>query len=301
MQSRLRTHDIAIPLPRTNIELREIITDLAQRLGKPIVFLLDEVDNLLKADQRDYEEGLFKTFHTLSSQHVCQWIFTGERHLRMSMQNADSRLFNFTHSHRIKLLNREDVNKLIQEPLNDLDLRVGPEVLNLIHDFSVGHPWIVQRICTAVIDVLNNAVDDQQRPRFRGSKIVEYEMAVLALKDVEVRKEIVKTFQGQASHLAYILTYLWPEDVASMTIHDMTTELTRRNVLGTIADMGTLEAAIEDLKVYHFLREIDDMQYAIIPTTVPKLMGSAANRELRIRYHIEQMSQMSRSLNGNGK
>lgn len=261
-------------------DLTRLVDQLSQRVQRPLVFLLDEVDYLLENDQIEHREQLFRTFRSLSNENNCQFVFTGERHLQSSLINPKSCLYNFPHRHRLERLLWRDVQQLILEPLHDLDL--WPEnLVEEIYALSVGHPWVVQRICNEIIKLLNKHMP--------GSKFIDPRLVEVAVKQEEVRTQIITTFQGNISPLAHLITYVWPADRTEWTFEQISSSLTRMSVLGNLATERHLTAAIEELKLYHFLEDEGKRRYRLIPERFPALVDDAGDRDMKIRGYIDEM------------
>jgi hypothetical protein len=261
-------------------DLTRLVDQLSQRVRRPLVFLLDEVDYLLENDQTEHREQLFRTFRSLSNENNCQFVFTGERHLQSSLIDPKSCLYNFPHRHRLERLLWRDVQQLILEPLHDLDL--WPEnLVEEIYALSVGHPWVVQRICNEIIKLLNKHMP--------GSKFIDPRLVEGAVKQEEVRTQIITTFQGNISPLAHLITYIWPTDRHEWTFEQISTLLSRMSVLGKLTTERDLTAAIEELKLYHFLEDEGRRRYKLIPERFPGLVDDAGDRDMKIRGYIEDM------------
>ena len=116
--------------------------------NKGIVFLFDEVDDILNYD---YENNriLFKLFRSLSQSSQCRFIFCGERELFARQKDPVSPFFNFCHGIFLRYLDRSVVTQIIVEPLRDLGLltKIDDELCKRIFYVSSGHPNIVQYLC----------------------------------------------------------------------------------------------------------------------------------------------------------
>jgi len=126
----------------------------------PLVFLFDEVDRLIPADQA---EGwpLFGELRALAESGHCQFVFAGERTLREAIKKGTSPLFNFANTMSLGRLDSPAVEELVTRPMGQLGIRLTEQasIVQRIWDFTSGHPNVVQRLCHQLIVRLNERQD----------------------------------------------------------------------------------------------------------------------------------------------
>jgi hypothetical protein len=195
----------------------DVVRDLKTRHpDKQLVFLFDEVDRLLLTDQeQEHSELLFRTFRSLSNEGACQFIFSGERWLARAMGDSFSALFNFTLPVPLMLLEKSVVARLVAEPFEMMNiwLEDSPALINRIYEVSAGHPNIVQTICQEMVI----AIDGD-----RGNVgLLNVKHMRGALSNHKLQEEIINTFWGQMSHLARVITLVWPDDQRQLTLEQL--------------------------------------------------------------------------------
>jgi hypothetical protein len=251
--------------------------------AKTPVFLLDEVDRLLKTDQGgDYDEPLFRTFRSISNEKRAQFVFSGEKLLLGSLNNARSVLFNFPQKVRLSPLDREVVRRLISEPFEMLNIWLEDmeALIQQVYEISAGHPNIVQTICHALVDV----VDKDKGSSLLTLKHLNYVLALHA-----VQTDIVDTIWGQMDPLAKLTTLLWPDDTRRLSLENLI-QLLQRVGVKDLDSQEVKEKIIPDLILYNFIQQ-EGQYYTLIPTRFPKLLAEMTNKGLEVKsilHHREQ-------------
>ena len=78
------------------LTFRKFATKLKGQASKhEVIFLLDEVDELLAFDARSQHGRLFKTFRAVSHEGICRLLFSGSRTFYRHLHNPQSPFFNF--------------------------------------------------------------------------------------------------------------------------------------------------------------------------------------------------------------
>lgn len=261
-------------------EVVELINQ--QHPGRTPVFLLDEVDRLLKTDQGvGHDEPLFRTFRTLSNQKRSQFVFSGERLLLRSVNNPHSVLFNFPKTVRLELLHSEVVGRLVREPFEMLNiwLEQPKEIVHHIYEVSAGHPNVVQTICHELVRLID---------RDKQSYLLRSEHLGKALDNHDVQTDIAETMWGQVGSLAKLMTLLWPENVRSMTLEEMM-RLIKQAGLPNILVADVQEQVIPDLKLYNFIRQVKN-EYWLIPVYFPTILDEMTDKKIEIHAIVEKMA-----------
>ncbi len=185
--------------------LRRIVVRLRGRqgeLGHTLVFLLDEVDHLLRYD---LQQGtlLFRVFRSLSQEGLCRFVFCGERTLDAALRDPNSPLFNFCSTLRLGYLQQRDAERIVQEPMHEMGITfeapelVPPEIVAL----SGCHPNIVQAICQLLIERINQ----RQERVIRASDLVQVR------DSTEFRDLFFEVSWGNATTLERLITVLMAE------------------------------------------------------------------------------------------
>ena len=127
---------------------------MAKRFGGPLVLLLDEFDNLLRAEISG--AGLLDQLRAASNEGHCRFIFAGFRELLNETSRQDSPFFNFTKSLRLKVFSREDAAAMIIGPLENLRIRLDDreELVKRIYELTSGQPNLIQFYCSYLVEKL---------------------------------------------------------------------------------------------------------------------------------------------------
>jgi photosystem II stability/assembly factor-like uncharacterized protein len=182
--------------------LRRIVVRLRGRQGDPsqtLVFLLDEVDHLLRYD---LQQGtlLFRVFRSLSQEGLCRFVFCGERTLDTALRDPSSPLFNFCSTLRLGYLQERDAERIVQEPMQEMGITFeAPELIpQEIVALSGCHPNIVQAICQYLIERINQ----RQERVIRASDLAQVR------NSTEFRDLFFEVSWGNATTLERLITVL---------------------------------------------------------------------------------------------
>jgi hypothetical protein len=148
--------------PLTSAEplaFRELAKTLKGQVSpRQVVFLLDEVDELLSFDARfKYAGQLFKTFRAMSHEEVCRFVFTGSRILYGHLHNPQSPFFNFCEDVNLGPLEKKSVAEIVRKPMHQLGIDLPEEnmLINRIGDLTACHPALVQWLCDNLIKMIS--------------------------------------------------------------------------------------------------------------------------------------------------
>ncbi len=125
---------------------------------KPLVLLLDEVEELIRGDA-SANWPLFKRIRSLVNGKQLQVIICGSTNLRLALQDSRSPLYNLTKNVLpIGRLEYPAVKELITRPMRQLQIDLTREktVVDLIWRHTGGHPCVVQRLCVRLIEKTNS-------------------------------------------------------------------------------------------------------------------------------------------------
>jgi len=134
---------------------RGLVTNLKrQSPGRQVVFVLDEMDELLAFDARSKPPGqLFKTFRALSHEGLCHFVFSGSRTLYRHLHNPQSPFFNFCEDVALKPLEERSIAEIVSKPMHQLGIELPEEeaLIDRIIDLSSSHPNIAQWLCDRLL------------------------------------------------------------------------------------------------------------------------------------------------------
>jgi hypothetical protein len=116
-----------------------------------LIFLLDEIDNLVIMQRGDWE--LFRMLRASSNKGACQYIMAGFREAMREQYMLDSPFYNFAQEIRISEFSRQQARELISVPMENLRVRIRneEEVVNRIYNETAGHPNLIQYYCMILL------------------------------------------------------------------------------------------------------------------------------------------------------
>jgi len=152
------------------LSFRKLATALKEEASpRQVVFLLDEVDELLAFDAQFKPSGqLFKTFRALSHEGICRFVFSGSRTLYRHLHNPQSPFFNFCEDITLRPLEEKSVAEIVSKPMHQLGIELPEEeaLIDRIIDLTSCHPNLVQWLCDKLmktISVRRITLDDLER------------------------------------------------------------------------------------------------------------------------------------------
>jgi hypothetical protein len=249
----------------------QVVDRLRGANGEPPIFLLDEVDELLRFDAEHHQQ-LFIQFRALSMDGRARFIMTGERSVQKHLRDADSPLFNFFGVKlKLSFLDWSSVNKLILEPLNDLQIELSdPMICSRVFDATSGHPYLVQRLCQGIVQAISR----------RQVRIVDLEHVETALNDPAYQDDYFETVWGQAPALARVITMLIGSD--GVTMKEIQQMLSHYNLTPTLREIN---AALEVLDLYSVL-ERKSGRYHFVATALPEMRLRAYGDDLNTNIEL---------------
>lgn len=130
---------------------------MSKLLKAKIVFLLDEIDNLVIMQRGDWE--LFRMLRASSNKGACQYIIAGFREAMREQYLLDSPFYNFAQEIRLNEFSRQQARELIVTPMENLRVRIRQEdeVVDRIYEETAGHPNLIQYYCLILLRKLDEA------------------------------------------------------------------------------------------------------------------------------------------------
>jgi len=126
----------------------------AESAPKQLVFLLDEIDDLLASDvQPENRLQLFKCFRSLSHEGICRFVFSGGRTLYQHLHNPQSPFFNFCKELVLGPLAEKSVAEIVSKPMHQLGIELPDEemLIERLIDLTSCHPNLVQWLCDKLV------------------------------------------------------------------------------------------------------------------------------------------------------
>ena len=138
---------------------------MSKQLKSKIIFLLDEVDNLVIMQRGDWE--LFRMLRASSNKGACQYIIAGFREAMREQYMLDSPFYNFTQEIRLSEFTRQQARQLIVTPMENLRVRFRneEEVIGRIYEETAGHPNLIQYYCLILLRHLDQTGGREISPK----------------------------------------------------------------------------------------------------------------------------------------
>jgi len=124
---------------------------MSKQFKSKIVFLLDEIDNLVIMQRGDWD--LLAMLRSSSNKGACQYIIAGFREAMREQYLLDSPFYNFAQELRLSEFTRQQAKELIVTPMQNLRVRFQheDEVVNRIYEETAGHPNLIQYYCMILL------------------------------------------------------------------------------------------------------------------------------------------------------
>jgi hypothetical protein len=236
---------------------------------RPLTFLLDEIDHLIHFD-RQQNWALLNVLRASSNKGFCRYILTGYREAIEESLNDRSPLFNFVTRLPLGNLSREETQRLVTVPMENLGVsfeRRG-ELIGQIFQQTAGHPNFVQFYCYTLIQLM-----DRENRRW----IAPNDLAAVH-GDQEFERYVFRTFTANTTDLEKAVVYgIVQEHDDQFTLREVDVALKKRKVFVTA---GELEEACDNLRTACVL----DKQGQTYTFAIPIL-----TRLLRDHYDVEHL------------
>ncbi len=148
--------------------MRSVIRLLRHQTTRTPLFILDEIDALIKFDcNKDYR--LLKTFRSLFNEGLVHIIISGYEELYHEKHKIDSPLYNFCHTLHLDKLERNEALDLVTIPMERIGVRYhDPDDRDLVLHHTSRHPNLLQFFCVQLIErIESHQQEEYQRVIFR--------------------------------------------------------------------------------------------------------------------------------------
>ena len=258
--------------------LRGALQSVISKSDMPIVLILEEVDTLLASDNTEVY-ALLAVFRMLAqSQNSCSFIFSGGRVLSQKLRDPQSVLYNFLQRLILGNLHREEMDRLIIEPLTFIDIQVPDRdaILDAIWWLTSGHPNLTQYVGNFLVEAVNKSHE-----RF------------VSFNDVENLRSNEKFIQhyfrviwGNASPLEKLISLLMP--ASDFSLDDVQKALENTGISATKMDVIS---AVEMLVVLSILARRGQFYY-FAPHAFHELLDLNYEKESLINLEIANLTEM---------
>jgi hypothetical protein len=254
------------PLPNKAITFDQLIKSLPT--NKPLVLLLDEADILITADRRD-GWPLFNMLRALSNSGRAQVVLSGERTLRDSLRDPTGPLFNFTNEILLGPLDYQAVEELVTRPMRQMEIELENEhyIIQLIWDFTSGHPNIIQHLCRRLIEYLNK----------QGTRVINSEIVEVIIDDPKFQEEdFLETYWERATPLERIISLLMAQQEKPYSLQAVLNLLTIRDLH---PEPEVVKAALDRLVYLRSILVRNPVGYEFAVKAFPKVLTKSMTVE----------------------
>jgi len=156
-------------LPRLHMQkyiffFPDFLERMARANKSKLIFLLDEIDNLVLAQRGDWE--LFRMLRASANKGACQYILAGFREAMREQYLLDSPFYNFAQEIRLNEFTRRQAHDLIVTPMENLRVRIRnkDDVVGRIYEETAGQPNLIQYYCMILLRRLDRTGEREISP-----------------------------------------------------------------------------------------------------------------------------------------
>jgi hypothetical protein len=156
-------------LPRLHMQkyvffFPDFLERMARARKSKIIFLLDEVDNLVIMQRGSWD--LFRMLRASANKGACQYIIAGFREAMREQYLLDSPFYNFAQEIRLNEFTRRQAHDLIITPMTNLRVRIRnqDEVVGRIYEETAGQPNLIQYYCMILVRRLDRTGERELSP-----------------------------------------------------------------------------------------------------------------------------------------
>jgi hypothetical protein len=276
-----RNWDLSIGEEFRPHHLFDLVNQLNDGSDRPIVILLDEIDQLLDWDRNHNEDQVPEAFsracRSISQQGLAQFVFSGERTIANSLWDATSPHWNFCKPLMLRQLTRAAANSLLAEPIEALGIRIDDQnaFLGACWDSTDGHPELLQLIGDKIVAIVNQ--------RSRDDVYASSNDVIALTEQFEYAEQYLETYWGQATALERIVSILLIKRV--QTIDGLLAALAILRVPG---DGKTLHEALRMLELYG-IAEQSSIGYALRARWFTTALSYYGGPDLAIERYIGEI------------
>jgi hypothetical protein len=189
-------------LPRLHMQkyiffFPDFLERMARAHKNKIIFLLDEVDNLVIMQRGDWE--LFRMLRASANKGACQYIIAGFREAMREQYLLDSPFYNFAQEIRLNEFTRRQAYELIVTPMENLRVHIKnrDEVVGRIYEETAGQPNLIQYYCMILLRRLDRS----------GEREITPESLVDVYEDEGFKSHLLTSFMQNTENREKALVY----------------------------------------------------------------------------------------------
>lgn len=207
-----RYWDLSLPSSFEPGYLFDMVKNIRQKGKKNIVFLLDEIDQLLKWDSSHEKdqvpEAFFKACRTISQNGEAQFVFSGERTISEKLWDSHSPHWNFCKPLQLRQLDKNSTRELIVQPLRSLQIQIinTEKFVDKAWKVTSGHPQIVQYLGDKLVNILNLRLANDRT-------YISFEDIDRVSETLDFQEHYLSTYWGQATDSEKLISLLLVNNV----------------------------------------------------------------------------------------
>jgi len=185
--------------------------DFLERMARvskgKIIFLLDEIDNLVIMQRGTWE--LFRMLRASANKGACQYIMAGYREAMREQYLLDSPFYNFAQEVRLNEFTRRQAQELILTPMENLRVRIKnkEEVVSRIYDETAGQPNLIQYYCTILLRQLDAAASLTAAASPASKREISPESLIDVYADEGFKSHLLTSFMQNTENREKALVY----------------------------------------------------------------------------------------------
>jgi hypothetical protein len=279
------------PFGRALSRLPKIIKELAKD-GKRVVFILDEVDYLIKFDKK-HGYKLTHIFRTLSQKPHCQFIFAGFKVLYHGKREIEEPLYNFCEEIILEPLDQKSALDLITIPMRNIGIQYkNPGDRELILEYTARHPTLLQFFCKNLVE----RVEKHEKVEDRRTIFKEDIEALFASKYERYVIDDVYMFSSELTPLNRLVLVLMVEEHPLKK--SFTTDETRDRLIraGIKISRNEVHKSLKILEMRFILKDEGRDKYRFALPIFPEILKKRIDRNFKERTIKEIMENGTESL-----
>jgi len=242
------------------------------------VLLLDEVVEVVACD-RENDWTLFKALWSFSNIRKAQLVLSGELTLMESLEDPDSPLYNHAIQLRLGPLEPAAVEELVTRPMEwraiSLDDRAA--IVGRIHEFTSGHPNVVQRLCHRLI---------QRHEPGTPWLITLRDVDAVAADPTFQKEDFLQTYWERATPLERVICLLMAQGQTPCRLKGIIQQLADHDLH---PDAAAVEAALERLVSLRLILRRSQQGFEFAVTAFPRVLEQAISTEDLLHVYASQI------------
>jgi Cdc6-like AAA superfamily ATPase len=250
--------------------------------GKTLVFILDEIDDLIEFD-RKHGFRLLSIFRSLAQRNYCQFIFAGFHSLYHRKRELKNPLYNFCEEIRLKPLDKEAALDLITKPTQRIGIQYqNKKDMDIILEYTGSHPNLLQFFCQKLIEQIDKHDNVEAR---RTIFFDDISSVVNTIYEDYIMDEVYMFTSGDLGKTGKLILILMAEEYfkskgnAKIFSIDDINQLLKTN--GIDISKNQLTPVIRDLILRFILVDIERDKYSFALSIFPGILKKRIDEDYK--------------------